>query len=204
MFFGLDTAFFLHSLIAVTSAAATTTAQQTFRPPHEARIAAWSALSASGVRPADLPALAIVDLTLPSYVPRLAIHRPDRCEPLRFHCAHGRDSGDVFACRFSNRPGSFQTSLGLYRVGEVYRGEWGRALKLEGLDPGVNCRAGERAIVLHAAWYAEPSVVHQNIAEGLGPRLGRSLGCPAVPESDLDAVLAALPPGSYLFIHGPS
>jgi hypothetical protein len=203
MFFGLDTAFLLHSLIAVSTSSATTAAQQSFRHSHEARTSAWTALAESGVTAAEVPALAVLDLSLPSYLPRLEIHLPDRCTPLRFHCAHGVGSGEVYACRFSNRPGSFQTSLGLYRVGDVYRGDWGRALRLEGLEPGVNCRARERAIVLHAAWYADPSVVHRNIAEGLGPRLGRSQGCPAVAERDLDTVLSVLPAGSFLFVHGP-
>ena len=65
--------------------------------------------------------------------------------------AHGRGSGENFATRFSNGDGSHQTSLGLFRTADTYVGTNGYSLRLDGLEPGVNDRARERAIVMHGA-----------------------------------------------------
>jgi hypothetical protein len=50
--------------------------------------------------------------------------------------------------RFSNMPGCGCTSVGKYRVGERYRGQYGKSFKLYGLDPS-NSNAFRRAVVLH-------------------------------------------------------
>lgn len=55
--------------------------------------------------------------------------------------AHGRQSGELFAERFSNLPGSHQSSLGLFRGGESYSGRHGHSLRLDGLEPGFNDQA---------------------------------------------------------------
>jgi len=121
------------------------------------------------------PLLTIIDYSLPSTTRRLWVLDVPRRE-IVFHelVAHGEGSGDNFASRFSNRPGSRRSSLGLFRTEDVYRGEHGVSLRLAGLEPGVNDRASERAIVIHAAPYVSPSMI---AARG---RLGRSWGCPAV------------------------
>ena len=49
------------------------------------------------------------------------------------------------------REGSHQTSLGLFRTADTYVGSNGYSLRLDGLEPGVNDRARERAIVMHGA-----------------------------------------------------
>ena len=120
--------------------------------------------------------LTIIDYSLPStqarlWVLDLAKHR----ELYRELVAHGRGTGDDHAQHFSNDPGSHQSSLGLFLTGEVYNGSNGYSLRLDGLEPGVNDRARERAIVMHGAPY-----VNLGIARTLG-RLGRSWGCPALP-----------------------
>jgi hypothetical protein len=50
--------------------------------------------------------------------------------------------------RFSNQPGSECSSLGKYKVGEVYYGQYGKSYKLYGLEP-TNSNAYRRAVVLH-------------------------------------------------------
>ena len=50
---------------------------------------------------------------------------------------------------YSNSPGSNCTSLGMYKVGKPYDGDFGLSYRLYGLD-ATNSRALQRAIVLHA------------------------------------------------------
>jgi hypothetical protein len=50
--------------------------------------------------------------------------------------------------KFSNGPGSGCSSLGKYRVGEVYYGQYGKSYKLYGLESS-NSNAYRRAVVLH-------------------------------------------------------
>lgn len=50
--------------------------------------------------------------------------------------------------QFSNKEGSYQSSLGKYEIKESYNGKFGKAYRLDGLDES-NSNARERAIVLH-------------------------------------------------------
>src|SRR5687767_8465403 len=80
-----------------------------------------------------------------------------------YQVAHGRGSDPAHSGwleRFSNEPGSEASSRGSYVTGDVYYGKYGRSLRLTGLDPS-NSNALSRAIVVHAAWYAEPEVADQ-------------------------------------------
>jgi hypothetical protein len=138
--------------------------------------------------------IAIVDYGKPSWAKRF--HAVDlageRVES--FRVAHGRGSDPAhtgWLKSFSNEVGSKASSAGAYRVLEVYSGKYGRALRLEGLDP-ENSNAVRRAIVLHAAWYAEPDVLTR-----IG-KLGRSEGCFAFSEADRDHLLDWLTPGSLI------
>jgi len=73
--------------------------------------------------------------------------------------------------RFSNEPGSNCSSLGKYRIGQKYKGKFGTAYKLHGLDK-TNSNAYARAIVLHK--YDD---MPNNPADG---DVYYSLGCPMV------------------------
>src|SRR5690606_932140 len=90
--------------------------------------------------------------------------------------AHGRNTGQATADKFSNLPNSNMSSLGFYLTDETYFGKHGLSLKLDGMDNGHNDKARERAIVMHGADYVSDSFVKQH------GRLGRSLGCPALPQ----------------------
>lgn len=64
--------------------------------------------------------------------------------------SHGSCNG-VFLdqAKFSNAPGANCTSEGKYKIGEKYRGQYGKSYKLYGLE-STNSNAYKRAIVLHA------------------------------------------------------
>ncbi|BDM22442.1 murein L,D-transpeptidase catalytic domain family protein [Pseudomonas sp. LRP2-20] len=111
--------------------------------------------------------------------------------------AHGKNSGADVPTTFSNAPNSYQSSLGLYETGQIYSGKHGRSLRLQGLEPGFNDNSMSRAIVMHAAAYADPKVV-----PGLG-RLGRSQGCPAVRPAIAGKLIDTLQRGSYVFAYYP-
>ncbi|MDP3815630.1 murein L,D-transpeptidase catalytic domain family protein [Pseudomonas sp.] len=142
--------------------------------------------------------LAVIDYSLPSTERRLWIFDLQRQRLLlRDFVAHGRQSGENFAARFSNRLGSNQSSLGLFRTAESYRGKHGYSLRMDGLEPGLNDLARERAIVIHGADYVSPRLV------GSQGRIGRSLGCPAVRPEVARLVVDQLKGGQFLFAWHP-
>lgn len=202
MFFGFDTAIAIYALVSGAEASAATVQQYHDRPSYGALEAAWAAVERAGLKPEEVGTLAVIDFTKPSYLKRMEIYRQGECRPARYLCAHGKNSGDIYAVSFSNRSGSEQTSLGLYRVGAPYRGSFGPSLVLHGLEEGINDKAEARRIVLHSAWYVSQEVILENIIEGLGPRVGRSQGCPAVPAQSLEEVCHLLTEGTFLYIHG--
>ena len=111
--------------------------------------------------------------------------------------AHGRNSGAEFANRFSNKPSSNMSSLGFYLTRGTYNGSNGYSLVLDGCEKGINDKARERAIVMHAADYANEEVV------GGKGYLGRSFGCPALPEKMNRKVIDRIKGGNVLFIYHP-
>lgn len=138
--------------------------------------------------------LAVIDYSQPSTARRLWIFDLQRKRLLLSdYVAHGRRSGENFAQSFSNREGSFQSSLGLFRTAESYRGKHGYSLRMDGLEPGLNDQARERAIVIHGASYVDP-----RLARSQG-RIGRSLGCPAVRPQVARMVVDKLKGGQFLF-----
>jgi hypothetical protein len=112
-----------------------------------------------------------------------------------FLVAHGKGSDlrhTGWLQKFSNVPGSEASSGGSYMTSETYVGKHGTSRRLKGLDPSNNM-AEPRAIVIHGAWYAEPEMI------GSYGKLGRSQGCFAFSESDLDIILERLGPGRLLY-----
>lgn len=142
--------------------------------------------------------LAVIDYSRPSTEKRLWIFDLKRVR-LLYHeyVAHGRGSGENLATDFSNREGSHQSSLGLFRTADTYEGGNGYSMRLDGLDPGFNDRARERYIVMHGAPYVDPE-----LAERQG-RLGRSLGCPAVRPDVAQEIIDTLREGHWLFAYYP-
>lgn len=138
--------------------------------------------------------LAVIDFSLPSSRERLWIFDLRRGGlVLRDLVAHGRNSGQNLARQFSNREGSHQSSIGLFRGSEPYRGKHGYSLRMDGLEPGINDNARRRAIVIHGASYVDPDWIERQ------GRIGRSLGCPSVRPEVAKQVVDQLKNGQYVF-----
>jgi len=156
-----------------------------------------AAASAVGRGQVELPStLTVIDFSRPSTRKRLWVF------DLRSHAllfdelvSHGRGSGKTMATSFSNVPDSNKSSLGLFRTGEAYIGKHGLSLRLDGLEPGVNDRARERAIVVHGASYVSAAVAR---VQGY---LGRSLGCPAVRPEIARQLIETIKDGGLLYAY---
>lgn len=109
--------------------------------------------------------------------------------------AHGRNSGFEFPKKFSNIPNSKMSSPGFFITGETYFGKHGYSLKIDGIEPGINDKARDRAIVIHSADYATMDFVKQH------GRLGRSYGCPVLPPAKNKLVIDSIKNKSCLFIY---
>jgi hypothetical protein len=140
--------------------------------------------------------LSIIDFTLPSTEKRLVV-LDLKNEKVLFHSlvSHGKNSGSNYATSFSNKPESYQSSLGFYETENTYIGSNGYSLVLNGLEKGFNDKAKSRAVVVHGADYVNPRIVNS-----LG-RLGRSYGCPALPRELSKPIINTIKGGSLLFIY---
>lgn len=154
-----------------------------------------------GVATGDLvapPTLTVIDYSLPSARPRLWTFDLGSGRLLfKELVAHGRNSGVAVATRFSDEAGSRQSSLGLFRAADTYVGQNGYSLRLDGLEPGFNGRARERAIVMHGAKYVDASLANAN------GRVGRSWGCPALRESIARRLIDTVRDGGVIFSYYP-
>ena len=143
--------------------------------------------------------LSLIDFTKPSTEQRLCVIDLQEQQTLfKSHVSHGRNSGGNYAVSFSNQPQSFKSSLGFFRTGDTYYGKNGYSLILEGLEKGKNDKAKERAIVMHGAKYADPAIIKKQ------GRLGRSLGCPALPPAVSQEIINTIKQGTLLYIYGIS
>jgi hypothetical protein len=139
--------------------------------------------------------IGIADFTQPSSIPRFYLFDVASGRSRALLVAHGRGSDpdhSGWVERFSNIPGSAASSAGAYVTGDVYYGKHGPSRRLIGLDP-ENSNAEARAIVIHAAPYVNPGIVHER------GKLGRSEGCFAFDAADLEYVLGSLGPGQMIY-----
>lgn len=119
-----------------------------------------------------------------------------------FMVAHGRGSGprNGVPQKFSNRPGSYASSLGLYLAQETYTFS-GKAngrryssvgLRMRGESGAFNGAARARGIVAHGAPYVN------------GREAGRSEGCPAMEPARANRLLPLIADGGVVFIYSPN
>lgn len=140
--------------------------------------------------------LTVIDFTKPSREKRMWVIDLNQKKVLfNTLVSHGKNTGNVKAEKFSNVPNSNMSSLGFYVTDKTYYGKHGLSLKLQGMDKGFNTNAMKRAIVVHGADYATENFIKQY------GRLGRSLGCPALPSEISKEVINVIKDETVLFVH---
>ena len=108
--------------------------------------------------------------------------------------AHGVRSGSKkYASQFSNKVGSNQSSLGLFKIlSKVKRTTHPFSFPLKGLDTTHNSNAFKRNITIHQAKYVRPSYV------------GRSEGCFAISIKSIKKLDSLNVAQGYLFAYHKS
>ncbi len=141
--------------------------------------------------------LTIVDFSQSSKMKRLyVIDLLHKALLYNTYVAHGKNTGEEYASHFSNKSGSYQSSLGFYVTGEEIKGaSVGLSLILDGVEKGINDNAVKREIIMHGADYAT-----ENFIKKTG-RLGRSFGCPSLPPDLIKPVVESIKEGTCLFIY---
>jgi len=142
--------------------------------------------------------LAVVDFSKPSTERRFyLIDFTDTSVVCTDYVCHGKYTGENFATSFSNEVESNKSSLGFYILSETYTGQHGLSIRMDGLDKGFNDNARKRAIVMHTADYAD-----EKLCQSQG-RLGRSLGCPALPVSTFTKIAPQVTNNALIFHYYP-
>lgn len=140
--------------------------------------------------------ITIIDFSMPSNRKRFFVIDLNKSKILyNTLVSHGKNSGLIDAIQFSNVVNSLESSLGFYITGNPYTGKFGYSLKLIGLEKNINDNALIRTVVLHGAKYST-----QDFIDKYG-FLGRSLGCPSIPDTISDDVINLLQGGTVLFIN---
>ncbi|MGK6325022.1 murein L,D-transpeptidase catalytic domain family protein [Sphingomonas sp. DT-51] len=156
---------------------------------------AMAALERHGDRIAQRDRIAVADFSAGSSEPRFHLINLESGRTVSKLVAHGSGSDPShtgYLQHFSNTDGSNASCEGAFLASDYYVGKHGRSQRLIGLDR-TNDNALSRAIVVHAAWYANPEMIRQR---GM---LGRSQGCFAVGESELSEVFERLGPGRMIY-----
>ncbi len=142
--------------------------------------------------------ISIVDFSMPSSKKRLFVIDIKQVKVVfNTYVAHGVNSGAAMAKEFSNSPESLKSSLGFYETQQTYEGGHGYSLRLQGLEKGINDNANSRDIVIHAADYVTEDFIK---ARGY---IGRSWGCPALPEKLNKPIINKIKGGTCLFLFSP-
>lgn len=112
--------------------------------------------------------------------------------------SHGKNSGQATANSFSNDPGSLKSSLGVFVTDSTpYNGDKGIALRMKGLEPGINNNAYSRDIVFHGAWYVNADTIRKY------GEVGRSWGCPAVSPELAKPLIDTIKDDTVVFAYYP-
>ncbi len=137
----------------------------------------------------------VADYTKTKLQKRLHIFKLKEEKIYSFYTAHGKGSNEkedsLRAARFSNSPGSLQTSLGFYLTGASYTSQKdtfgpgpNNGIKLDGLSC-TNNNARRRYVVLHTAKYVTEHIEDKD-------SIGYSEGCITFPPSQQALMLSCM------------
>ncbi len=133
------------------------------------------------------PIMTVVDYSKPAQQPRMWVVDTNKNQVLlNTYVAQGSTPG------FSNQPGSHQSSLGTFKTSEVYNGSHGESMRVQGLEPGVNDNALQRAIVVHGGNYVGPD------------KSGTSWGCFTVPNEVAPKLIGLTQNGTIIHAYAPN
>lgn len=142
--------------------------------------------------------LTVIDFSKPSTEKRLWVFDLKNGRVLiNTWVSHGKNSGAMNASSFSNSPGSLKSSLGVFLTEEPYLGGHGVALRVKGLEAGINDNAYRRDIVFHGAWYVNADTIRKY------GQIGRSWGCPAVSENTIKSLVDTIKENTLVFAYYP-
>lgn len=142
--------------------------------------------------------LTVIDYSQPSSKQRMWVFDLKKEQLLyKTHVAHGKNSGMNVPHHFSNKQSSKETSLGTFVTRDTYIGSKGYSLNLDGLEKGFNDNAYKRRVVVHGAWYVEPSFIKK------AGRAGRSWGCPSIAKTLAKPLINTIKGGSVIFAYYP-
>jgi hypothetical protein len=129
----------------------------------------------------------IVDFSKPMEVERLYVVDLDSQKIIKSSkVCHGIGSGQTsIPSKFSNTPNSKMSSKGVMRTAESYDGQWGYAMRVDGLQD-INSKVRSRSIVFHNA-----QVQHTPY----------SWGCFSMPKDDYKKVIDLTKGGSLIFVY---
>jgi hypothetical protein len=128
----------------------------------------------------------LIDMSLNSGLKRFFVYDLEK-NSIAFSglVAHGScDQLFMKEAKFSNVPESGCSSVGIYKVGRSYRGQYGKAYRLHGLQAS-NSNAFKRAVVLHALACVPD-------AESYPSPICNSSGCPMVSFAFLNKLSAVI------------
>ncbi|MFJ1262297.1 murein L,D-transpeptidase catalytic domain family protein [Capnocytophaga canis] len=111
------------------------------------------------------------------------------------YVSHGKKSGDKLSTSFSNTKESNKSSIGFFITGSTYMGSKGFSLRLHGDEKGYNSNVATRGVVIHTADYVSEDYIRRN------GRLGRSLGCPVLPEHIYKDVIETIKDKTVVFAY---
>lgn len=145
------------------------------------------------------PLITIVDYSKRSSKPRLWVINIQDCKVVLHHyVGHGARSGPDQPNQFSNKVDSLKSSIGvLCTAPKYYKGRYGYALRLIGLEQGFNNNVAQRNIVFHGSPHASKNFIKNN------KRLGRSKGCFSVNQDVIKPLVDAVQGGTFVFSYYP-
>jgi hypothetical protein len=92
----------------------------------------------------------VIDYSLPILKDRLYVVDMQSKEiVMQSPVSHAMNSGLLYAREFSNGVGTEKSCVGAFQTQESYSGRFGYAMRVQGLQKGVNDNARRRAIVFH-------------------------------------------------------